>query len=142
MEYCDSVPDGSPMGQNEPANTPLALMSEPIGDKNRSGSEKGRVLVGDVAGREPTSKGEKETLKMEAICSSETSVDFQRTTRRYITEDRTLHNLQLANLHSQNFNQLGLPGASDKYLCFSRHCSLNLCRYKEYSNVDNVYKCG
>jgi hypothetical protein len=29
-------------------------------------------------------------LKMEAICSSETWVDFQRTTRCYITEDRTL----------------------------------------------------
>jgi hypothetical protein len=27
------------------------------------------------------------TLKMEAICSSETSVDFQRTTWRYISED-------------------------------------------------------
>jgi hypothetical protein len=31
------------------------------------------------------------TLKMEAVCSSETSVDFQQTTRRYILEDRTLH---------------------------------------------------
>jgi hypothetical protein len=30
------------------------------------------------------------TLKMEAICSSETSFDFQRTIRRYISEDRTL----------------------------------------------------
>jgi hypothetical protein len=30
------------------------------------------------------------TLKMEAICSSETSVDFQRTTRRYIPEDGTV----------------------------------------------------
>jgi hypothetical protein len=32
------------------------------------------------------------TIKMEASCSSETSVDFQQTTRRYISEDRTLHN--------------------------------------------------
>jgi hypothetical protein len=31
-------------------------------------------------------------LKMEAICSSETPADFQRTTRRYIPEDET-HNL-------------------------------------------------
>jgi hypothetical protein len=31
-------------------------------------------------------------LKMEAICSSETSVDTQRTTRHYIPEDYTLHN--------------------------------------------------
>jgi hypothetical protein len=30
------------------------------------------------------------TLKMEATCSSEISVDFQRITRRYIPEDRTL----------------------------------------------------
>jgi hypothetical protein len=29
-------------------------------------------------------------LKMEAICSSETSVDIQRTTQRYIPEDSTL----------------------------------------------------
>jgi hypothetical protein len=32
------------------------------------------------------------TLEMEPTCSSETSVDFQRTTRRYIPEDRTLLN--------------------------------------------------
>jgi hypothetical protein len=31
-------------------------------------------------------------LKMEAICFSETSVDSQRTTWRYIPEDGTLHN--------------------------------------------------
>jgi hypothetical protein len=31
------------------------------------------------------------TLKTEAMCSSETSADFQRTTRRYIPEGRTLH---------------------------------------------------
>jgi hypothetical protein len=30
------------------------------------------------------------TLKLEATCSSETSVDFQRTKRRYIQDDRTL----------------------------------------------------
>jgi hypothetical protein len=30
------------------------------------------------------------TLKMEATCSSETSVNFQRTTPRYVPEDRTL----------------------------------------------------
>jgi hypothetical protein len=28
---------------------------------------------------------------MEAICSSETLIDYQRTTRRYIPEDGTLH---------------------------------------------------
>jgi hypothetical protein len=30
------------------------------------------------------------TLKIEAIFSSKTSIDFQQTTRRYIPEDRTL----------------------------------------------------
>jgi hypothetical protein len=33
------------------------------------------------------------TLKMEETCSSETSVDFQRATRQYITEYRTLQNI-------------------------------------------------
>jgi hypothetical protein len=39
-------------------------------------------------------------LKMEAISSSETSVDTQRTTRRYIPEDCTLHNHRCENLES------------------------------------------
>jgi hypothetical protein len=37
------------------------------------------------------------TLNMEAICSSETSVDVQWTTRRYIPEDGTLHNHRCEN---------------------------------------------
>jgi hypothetical protein len=37
---------------------------------------------------------------MKAICSSETSIDFQRTTRRYIPEDSTLHNHYCKNLKS------------------------------------------
>jgi hypothetical protein len=40
------------------------------------------------------------TLKMEAICSSETSVDFQRTTRRYIPEDSNIYNHRCENLKS------------------------------------------
>jgi hypothetical protein len=40
------------------------------------------------------------TLKMEAICSSETSVDTQRTTQRYIPEEGTLHNHRCENLIS------------------------------------------
>jgi hypothetical protein len=38
------------------------------------------------------------TLKMEAICSAEASIDFQRTIRRYIPEDITLHNQRRQNL--------------------------------------------
>jgi hypothetical protein len=37
---------------------------------------------------------------MEAICSSETSVGTQRTTRRYIPEDGTFHNHRCENLKS------------------------------------------
>jgi hypothetical protein len=35
------------------------------------------------------------TMKMEAICSSETLVDFPRTTQCYIPEDGTLHSKYL-----------------------------------------------
>jgi hypothetical protein len=38
-------------------------------------------------------------LKMKA-CSSETAVDFQRTTRRYIPEGRILHNYRCENIRS------------------------------------------
>jgi hypothetical protein len=38
------------------------------------------------------------TLKMEAICSSETSVATQQTTRRHIPEDDILHNYRCENL--------------------------------------------
>jgi hypothetical protein len=40
------------------------------------------------------------TLKMEAICTSDTSVDFQRTTRHCIPEDSTVHNHRCENLKS------------------------------------------
>jgi hypothetical protein len=40
------------------------------------------------------------TLKMEATCSSETSVDFQQATLHYIPEDRTLHTHLCENLKS------------------------------------------
>jgi hypothetical protein len=39
-------------------------------------------------------------LKMEAICSSETSVESQQTTRRHIPEEDTLHNHRCENLKS------------------------------------------
>jgi hypothetical protein len=37
---------------------------------------------------------------MEAICSSETSANFQRTTRRDVPQDRTLYNHRCENLKS------------------------------------------
>jgi hypothetical protein len=41
---------------------------------------------------------------MEAVCSSETSVDFQRATRRYISEHTTLPNHRYENLKSYEQN--------------------------------------
>jgi hypothetical protein len=41
---------------------------------------------------------------MEVICSSETSVDTQRTTRRYIPEDGTLHFLRRFQTKCHIFN--------------------------------------
>jgi hypothetical protein len=38
------------------------------------------------------------TLKMETTCFSETSLDFQQTTRRYIPEDSILYNRSCENL--------------------------------------------
>jgi hypothetical protein len=40
------------------------------------------------------------TLKMEAVCSSETLVETQRTTSRHIPDDNTLHNHCCENLKS------------------------------------------
>jgi hypothetical protein len=42
------------------------------------------------------------TLKMEATCSSETSVEFQRNTRHYTPEDRTPLKHLCENLKSYN----------------------------------------
>jgi hypothetical protein len=46
---------------------------------------------------------------MEGICSSETSIDFQRTTWRYIPEDRTLPNHRYSTTY-------GLPSAEESCL--------------------------
>jgi hypothetical protein len=47
------------------------------------------------------------TLKMEAISSSETSVETQRTTRRRIPEDDTLQNHRCENLKSYRDKAFG-----------------------------------
>jgi hypothetical protein len=54
------------------------------------------------------------TLKMEAICSSEKSVDTQRTTRQYIPEDGTLHNHRCENLKPYEHLVFQQVGALDR----------------------------
>jgi hypothetical protein len=61
---------------------------------------------------------------IEAICSSETSVDTQRITRRYIPRDDTLHNYRGENLksysplESRNCRLCGYTSTS-VYVCLS-----------------------
>jgi hypothetical protein len=50
------------------------------------------------------------TLKIEAICTSEISVDFERTTCPYIPEDRTLH---LNNFTLQCMQKMKLMGREE-----------------------------
>jgi hypothetical protein len=55
------------------------------------------------------------TLKMEAIFLSEMSVDSQRTTRRHIPEDDTLHNHRCENLKILTGICLHLPGIEYRF---------------------------
>jgi hypothetical protein len=54
---------------------------------------------------------------MEAACSSETSVDFQLTTRRYIPEHRTLYNHRCDSLKS--YSEKGMIVSYVKKIQFS-----------------------
>jgi hypothetical protein len=54
------------------------------------------------------------TLKIEAILSFETSVNFHRITLRYIPEDRTLHSHRCENLNSNNTTFVGRKKENEK----------------------------
>jgi hypothetical protein len=69
------------------------------------------------------------TLKMEAICSSEMSVDTQRTTRRYMPEDETLHNHRCENLKSYIYESW-----------FQYFGKLVLYRKAAEQNINKMYK--
>jgi hypothetical protein len=58
------------------------------------------------------------TLKMEAICSSETSVVTQQTTRRHIPEDDTLQSVYVPNNTSMQFRAAG-RGSISEYILFT-----------------------
>jgi serine/threonine protein kinase len=57
---------------------------------------------------------------MEAICSSETSVTTQETTRRHIPEDDTLHNHLCENLKSYNLIHVCNGKIKSNIIFFSR----------------------
>jgi hypothetical protein len=65
------------------------------------------------------------TLKMEATCSVETSVDLQPTTGRYIPEVRILHNRPCEDLRPCS----KFCGFISKYLKFSLYFTLYNCCY-------------
>jgi hypothetical protein len=54
------------------------------------------------------------TLKMEAICSSETSVATQQTTRPHIPEDDTLYNHRCENLKSYTLEKIKFSTTTNK----------------------------
>jgi hypothetical protein len=62
------------------------------------------------------------TLKIEVTCSSEMSVDFQRTTRRYVPEDRTLLKDRYKNLKSYKF----VPGSWAEYPVIRRESEITV----------------
>jgi hypothetical protein len=75
-------------------------------------------------------------LKIEVKCSSETPVDFQRTTWRYFPEDRNLHNLLCENFTFYIYNFKLFARAYEIILLFdvsvcerSRVCNTALLPY-------------
>jgi hypothetical protein len=71
------------------------------------------------------------TLKTEETCPSETSVDFQRTTRQYIPEDRTVHDNRYENLQSYIIFHL--------MIITLKYCSLLNAEEQEF--VDGLFSC-
>jgi hypothetical protein len=86
---------GLPVGQYEPL-APIGSSRELIGDKKRSLGRpwKGASLLVYCS-----------TLRMEAICSCETSIDFQRTTRYYIPEHNGLYKHRCENFRFYTLRQ-------------------------------------
>jgi hypothetical protein len=70
------------------------------------------------------------TLKMEVRCSSETSVDFQWTTWRYIPKGRALHNHHCENLKSYIYVFFG---GSLYFSLYSQMFWFSLCFFFHYT---------
>jgi hypothetical protein len=65
-------------------------------------------------------------LKMEAVCSSEMSVDFQRITWRYISKESTLHNHRCDNLKSYIIKSSSLHKALRRMQIWLKYMALNI----------------
>jgi hypothetical protein len=70
-------------------------------------------------------------MKLEAICSFETSVATQQTTRRHIQEDDTLHNHRCGNLKSYIIKRLVNSCSS---LCHTR-CAAVFMKHDRYAGL-------
>jgi hypothetical protein len=75
-------------------------MSAPSSGRKNKLSKKPALACSATAFRLVSCSAYSSALKMKVICSSETSVDFQRPTHRYIPRDSDLHNHRCENLKS------------------------------------------
>jgi hypothetical protein len=75
------------------------------------------------------------TMKMEAIRSSETLVDFQRTTQRYIPGDSNFHNYRCENLKSYNIilDEMGI------WWILKRGLQFDNCDYRWWFRVSETW---
>jgi hypothetical protein len=79
------------------------------------------------------------TMNMEVTCSSETSVAFQRTTRHYIPEDRTLHNHRYEN--HKSYNNIQVRKHQTEHEIPVRSLSY-CCRYQKKSPFKIILRTG
>jgi hypothetical protein len=85
------------------------------------------------------------SIKMEAICSSETSVEFQQTTRRCIPVDRTVHNNRCENLKSYTLTEVcryflsASPSSSFVDSNFLEDCPLKSVGKLKYWYINQIY---
>jgi hypothetical protein len=78
------------------------------------------------------------TLKMEAICSSETSVETQQTTRRHIPEDDSLHNHHCENLKSYMEKVIHHCGSKMKKLLLKATVTVTFVLSNNVNSINNL----
>jgi hypothetical protein len=76
------------------------------------------------------------TLKIDAVRSSETSVDFYQTIRHHILEDSSLHSYRNENLKANGFVFVLAPYENN----WLYHCDVSLVRIDSYVSWNEVYE--